>query len=214
MRTEVGQDTLAISVHCVLAFFPVGWANLTFFLNVSEGIDDTQIFRNVSSDRHVIDAFVKNHPLLVNKVGRPIRNAVTVYQDGSGFLVHSFIRLVKNSEGVGQVTVAVGKKGVSDALDPATILGGIQPCKMDFRRVTGGTDNQSVPLFKFSQGFLKSMKLGRTDESEILGIPKEQNFLFLAHGLVKYVQGKGVPHFIYGVNGKVRENFSNGCHDI
>ena len=71
MRTEIGLNAFAVCIHCIFAFFPISWTNFTFFLDVSESIDDAQIFRDIPSDWHVIDSLMKNHALFVDeKVAR------------------------------------------------------------------------------------------------------------------------------------------------
>ena len=121
---------------------------------------------------------MKNHALFVDEKSRSIRHTVAIYQNDSGFFVHAFIRLVENPESVGQVAIAISKERIGDAFNSATVLGCVKPCKMNFRGIARSTDYQSVPLFKVSQSFLKSMQLRRTDKSKVLWVPKEQNFFF------------------------------------
>src|SRR5690606_34519636 len=99
---------ITVSTHGFFSFFPVCRTNLSEVLNVCISINQTKVFFHVSSQRHIVYAFVENLTIFVNQVGCTVSNVRTLDDHGVKLFVVFSLLNIQNTQNVRKVTGSTG----------------------------------------------------------------------------------------------------------
>jgi hypothetical protein len=100
-------------------------------------------------------------------------NEKSAAQSKSGFFVQYVIS-------IGHASVFIAKKGVTKRTNATVFYGSVAPIGMTFCIVYRNTQNLGATLFKLTKPAVKSDEFRRSDESEILRVKEEDDWLAFA----------------------------------
>jgi hypothetical protein len=189
--TEVFGNPGGGRFHGILTLVPVGGAHFPMLFGELQGVENTQGFVDVSSQRQVIDHLMAN-------------NAFAVYQEQAA---QGDSGIEENLVGFGNRLIKIGHQGKRDLSYPAILYRHIFPRIVGVRGVYRHTDNLAVVLGKFAVGSIKGEDLRGADEGKIEGVEKEQNVFPPKRGEGEVIFKGIVGHD--GSGGKVRSWLGN-----
>ena len=197
---ELGYSFMG-GIKCLLAFFPVGRADLAVFAYELHGIHHAQGFVHRTPDRQVVDQFVAYDAVFVDQEQTPVG-----YHRGMGGLQVSLgIVLVftgQYAEGRCDGFVLVGHDGIGNSSDTALLAGSLQPSPVALLGIGRGGDDLHSARFEFGEFFLKGEELRGADEGEVHRVKEEQDVFFAQ----ELFQGISVYDFMAVYYGRLFES--------
>ena len=167
---------------------PTGRADFAVFFGELQGVDHTQHFVNIPTQRQIVNDLMTHHAFLVDQE----RTA----ESNTGFRVFDIIGL---TDSVGDIR----NQGVFNRANAAFINGRVAPGIVGELGIDGYTDNLDATLAEFFQTVIEGDQLRRANKRKIKRI-KENDGIFAFAFLFEIIVFNNLAIAEYGGSGKIR----------
>lgn len=143
--------------------FPLSRADFTVFLNELEGLDESEIFIDVSSDREIIDGNVSDNSMRIDEESTSVSSTLSITVLNEDTIVSANLLGYISQQGNVHVT-------------KTTLFSGfLAPFGMDKLRISRAANNFSVDLAESFSGITETNDFSRAYKGEVKGVEEQKN---------------------------------------